>query len=146
MNDASLPLLRQAVVADIPGIWTVRYSVTENTLTPGRISDEDCRREIEDTGRGWVVVKDGKIQAFAIGNAQTGNVWAMFVHPEAQCRGFGSQLHDAMLAWFRTQPVRRLWLTTGATTKARSFYERRGWHCVGPSGATEVRYERDNAA
>ena len=146
MNDAPLPLLRQAIVADIPGIWKVRYSVTENTLTPGRISDEDCRREIEDTGRGWVVVNDGQIQAFAIGNGQTGNVWAMFVHPEAQGRGFGSQLHDAMLAWFRTQPVRRLWLTTGATTKARSFYERRGWHCVGSAGTTEVRYERENAA
>ena len=41
--------LRQAVAADIPGIWEVRYAVTENTLTPGRISDEDVRAAIEDS-------------------------------------------------------------------------------------------------
>lgn len=145
-NDASRALLRQAVAADIPAIWKVRYSVTENTLAPGVLTDEDCRREIEDTGRGWVVEEHGEIEAFAIGNAQTGNVWAMFVRPQAQGKGFGSRLHETMLAWFRTQPVRRLWLTTGTTTRARAFYERRGWVYVGPSGADEVRYERDNAA
>jgi hypothetical protein len=47
------PHLRQATAADIPGIWEVRYSVTENTLTPGRISDEEVRESIEDTGCGW---------------------------------------------------------------------------------------------
>jgi GNAT superfamily N-acetyltransferase len=138
--------LRQAVVADLPGIWKVRYAVTENTLTPGRLSDEDCRREIEDTGRGWVVEVDGVIQAFAIGNSQTGNVWALFVHPQAQGLGFGKQLHEAMLAWFLSQPVRRLWLTTGTGTKAQAFYERMGWQRVGESSADEVRYERDNVA
>ena len=48
-------ILRQATIADTPGIWDGRYSVTENTLTRGRLSDEGVRREIEDTGRGWVI-------------------------------------------------------------------------------------------
>ena len=34
----------------MPGLWEVRYSVTENTLTPGRISDEELLRAIEDDG------------------------------------------------------------------------------------------------
>ena len=50
-----LASLRQATIADIPNIWDVRQSVTENTLTRDRLSDEGVRREIEDTGRGWVI-------------------------------------------------------------------------------------------
>ena len=65
-------ILRQATAADAPGIWGVRYSVSENMLTHGRLSDEDLRSEIEDTGRGWVIDDDGQIKAFAIGNARSG--------------------------------------------------------------------------
>jgi len=128
----------------MPGIWNVRYAVTENTLTRGRISDEDLRESIEDTGRGWVIDVDGVIEGFAIGNARTGNVWALFVDPKAQGKGYGSMLHDTMIVWFRTQPVDTLWLSTGITTRARVFYERHGWTCVGPYGSDEVRYERSN--
>ncbi|HXJ83133.1 MAG TPA: GNAT family N-acetyltransferase [Candidatus Methylomirabilis sp.] len=132
-------------MADIPGISVVRYAVTENTLTPGRISDDEVRRALEETGRGFIVEENHQIQAFAIGIAESGNVWALFVHPRAQGRGLGSALHDAMLSWFRAQPVPRLWLTTGASTAARGFYERRGWSCVGAGEPGEVRYERENA-
>jgi GNAT superfamily N-acetyltransferase len=136
--------LRPAVAADLPGLWDVRYAVTENTLARGRISDDELRRSIEDTGRGWVIDVDGRIQAFAIGIAATGNVWALFVHPSAQSRGYGTRVHAAMIDWFRTQPVDLLWLTTGTHTRARAFYDRQGWHCVGPGGDGEVRYERRN--
>lgn len=138
--------LRQAVVADIPGIWDVRYSVVENTLTPGRITDEDVRVSIEETGRGWVIEDDGKIVAFAVGNAETGNVWALFVRPEAQGKGYGTRLHSAMIDWFRGQSIGKLWLSTGTDTKARKFYEKNGWVCVGPYGVDEVKYEQPNAA
>lgn len=140
------PMLRQAVAADIPGIWEVRYSVAENTLTPGRISDEEVRAAIEDSGRGWVIEEEGRIEAFAVGNARTGNVWALFVRPHAQGRGHGTRLHAALIAWFRTQSPDRLWLSTGTGTRAREFYDKNGWVCVGPCGTDEVRYERANAA
>jgi GNAT superfamily N-acetyltransferase len=143
MSDSQL---RQATAADIPGIWEVRYAVTENTLTPGRISDEEVRKSIEDTGRGWVIEEGGRIQAFAVGIAKTGNVWALFVRPYAQGQGYGSRLHAAMIEWFRAQPIDRLWLSTGTTTKAREFYDRNGWEVVGPYGSDEVKYERPNAA
>ena len=142
----SRPHLRQATAADIPGIWEVRYSVTENTHTPGRISDEEVRGSIEDTGCGWVIEEAGRIEAFAVGIAKTGNVWALFVRPDSQGRGHGTRLHAAMIEWFRKQPIDRLWLSTGTTTKAREFYDKNGWACVGPYGSDEVRYERANAA
>ena len=137
-------VLREAHRNDIPGMWTVRYAVTENTLTPGRISDEEFRREIEDTGKGWVIDVDGRIRAFASCNARTGNIWALFVHPEAEGRGYGGRLHAAMLEWLRTQPVDRLWLTTDAQSRACGFYERRGWQRTGITDTGEVRFERDN--
>lgn len=139
-----MPTLRQATPADMPGIWEVRYSVTENTLAPGRISDEELRAALQDTGRGWVVDCDGRIEGFAIGMGQTGHLWALFVRPAAQGQGHGAWLHAALLEWFRTQPVDVLWLSTGVDTRARGFYERHGWRCVGASGADEVRYERTN--
>ena len=46
--------LRQATIADIPNIWDVRQSVTETTLTRGRLAAKDVRHEIEDTRRGRV--------------------------------------------------------------------------------------------
>lgn len=135
------PILRQATRDDIAAIWVVRYAVTENTLTPGRISDEDVRREIEDTGRGWVIEEEGVIVAFAIGNVQSGNIWALFVTPTAQGRGYGTLLHEAMIPWLNGQAQRRLWLTTGSDTKSRAFYEGLGWKAVGATDKGEIRYE-----
>lgn len=137
-------VLREANRTDIPGMWKVRYAVTENTLTPGRLSDEDVRREIEDTGKGWVIEVDGCIRAFASCNAHTGNIWALFVHPETEGLGYGGRLHAAMLHWLRTQPIDRLWLTTDAHSRACGFYERRGWQRVGITETGEVRFEREN--
>ena len=138
-------VLRQATMADAGAIWRVRYSVGENTLTPGRISNEDLRRELEDTGRGWVIEVDGSVEAFAIGNALSGNIWALFVLPEAQGRGYGSRLHDVMVGWLRERNVPLLWLTTGHTTRACGFYERRGWRRVAILSDGQARYELPGA-
>jgi GNAT superfamily N-acetyltransferase len=135
--------VRQAVASDIPAIWDIRYAVTENTLAPGRISDEEVRQHLEDCGRGWVAEIDGKVQGFAIGHRESGNVWALFVHPRAQGCAVGTRLHDIMLAWFRDQPIATLWLDTGTQGRACAFYERNGWHvCHEHDG--QRRYERDN--
>ena len=87
-------MLRAARASDIPAIQRVRASVKENRLVSTIITDEDVRTAIEDTGRGWIVEKDGEVVAFAIGNAITGNIWALFVRPEHEGRGYGRQLHD----------------------------------------------------
>lgn len=137
-------VIRPACRNDMRGIWEVRYAVAENTLTPGRISDEELRRSLEEDGRGWVAEEGERIIGFAIG-LNDGNVWALFVHPRAEGRGIGSSLHARLLAWFAQQPLQRLWLSTGADTRARRFYEARGWQYAGPYGSEEVRLERRNA-
>src|SRR6186997_2147592 len=94
-------MLRPARAADIPAIQQVRASVKENRLVSTIITDDDVRTAIEDSGRGWIVEQDGKVVAFAIGNAISGNIWALFVRPEYEGRGYGRQLHDTMVAWLR---------------------------------------------
>jgi GNAT superfamily N-acetyltransferase len=138
--DTMAALLRQALFYDLPGIWRVRFAVTENTLAPGVLSDEDVIEHLQVLGRGWVMEIDERIIGFSIGNAQTGNIWALFVDPEHQGRGYGKQLHDVMIRWLWSQGLQELWLTTGPGTRAQRFYELHGWRFAGID-AGEARYE-----
>ncbi|HEU5133568.1 MAG TPA: GNAT family N-acetyltransferase [Steroidobacteraceae bacterium] len=134
-------MLRQAVAADIPGIQRVRASVRENRLVSTVISDEDVRDAIERDGRGWVVELQHEIVAFAIGNAKSGNIWALFVHPDHERRGHGRRLHDAMLDWLWAQGLGRLWLTTEPDSRAQGFYEAAGWSLTGRTASGELQFE-----
>ena len=135
-------MLRQAVASDIPGIQRVRRSVRENRLISTVVSDEDVREAIETTGRGWVIEAQGGVVAFAIGHAGTGNIWALFVHPDHERRGYGRLLHDTMIGWLWSQGLEQLWLTTEPGTRAERFYEAAGWQRVGPTDSGELRFER----
>ena len=125
-------ILRQALRSDAPDLWRVRYAVRENTLTPGRISDDELFAQIEVTGRGWIVEVEGEagpnIVGFAIGDAKTASIWALFVDPAHEGLGYGSALHGEMLTWMWAQGLRTLWLHTAPGTRAESFYRRAGWH------------------
>jgi GNAT superfamily N-acetyltransferase len=134
--------LRQALRAHVPDIQRVRRAVKENRLTTSVVTDEDVVEAIEHTGRGWVVEDDGRIVGFAIGNARTGNVWALFVDPDHEGRGHGRRLHDAMVAWLWAQGLTRLWLTTGAETRAARFYAAAGWRLAGTEPNGELLFER----
>jgi len=134
-------VLRQAMSSDIPGIQRVRHRVRENRLVSTRISDEDVLESIERTGRGWIVEVEGEVVGFAIGNVLTGNIWALFVDPDHERRGFGRMLHDAMTEWLWSRGVERLWLTTEPGTRAQKFYEAAGWRFAGVTSRGEHRYE-----
>ena len=135
-------MLRQAIAADIPSIQRVRHSVRENRLVSTTIRDDQVRDAIELTGRGWVIESAGEVLAFAVGNATNGNIWALFVDPDHERRGYGRLLHDTMVAWLRSQGLTRLWLTTEPNTRAQRFYEAAGWQRIGPTQSGELRYER----
>jgi GNAT superfamily N-acetyltransferase len=119
----------------------VRLAVRENRLTTAAITEADYVPAITTTGRGWVVECDGEIVAFAVGNRDSGNVWALFVHPDHEARGYGRQLHDALLDWLWSQGLNKLWLTTEPGTRAQGFYETRGWRRAGQNQRGEIRFE-----
>lgn len=118
----------------------VRMAVRENRLTSTLIVEADYVPAIETSGRGWVIEREGEIVAFAVGNAVTGNIWALFVHPDHERRGYGRRLHDAMVDWLWTRRLDTLWLTTQPATRAQSFYAAAGWREAGRADG-EVRYE-----
>jgi GNAT superfamily N-acetyltransferase len=133
--------LRPATRADVSGMQRVRGAVRENRLVSCVISDADVADAIERTGRGWVVEVDSRVIAFAVGNAETGNIWALFVDPDCEGRGYGRQLHDAMIAWLWSRGLRRLWLSTEPGTRAERFYLAAGWQRSETLPSGEILFE-----
>ena len=119
----------------------VRLAVRENRLTSGVIGEADYVPAIEASGRGWVIVEHGEVRGFAVGNAVSGNIWALFVDPAHEGRGFGRRLHEAMVQWLFAQGLPLLALGTEAHTRAQRFYEAAGWRRTGPGERGEVAFE-----
>ncbi|HWO36094.1 MAG TPA: GNAT family N-acetyltransferase [Candidatus Acidoferrum sp.] len=133
-------VLRQAMRDDLTELLRVRYAVSENR--PSRIiPDSQVIEALEVTGRGWVIELDGVIAAFAIGNAVTGSIFALFVDPSHQGHGFGRRLHDTVVEWLWSRGLDRIWLNTQPGTQAQLFYERLGWLCRGTAESGQLRLE-----
>jgi GNAT superfamily N-acetyltransferase len=136
-------ILREARCEDIAAIQRVRHSVRENRLVSRKIDDAEVQRYLELLGRGWVVEVNGEVVAFAIGDATIGNIWALFVDPDHERRGYGRRLHDVMVEWLWTQGLEHLWLTTEAGTRAEGFYRAAGWRHAGRTPHGELTFVLD---
>jgi uncharacterized membrane protein len=64
-----------------------------------------------------------EVVAFAVANATSGNIWALFVHPDHERRGYGRLLHDTMVSWLWATGLERLLLTTEPGTRAHMTLE-----------------------
>lgn len=103
-------ILRQAVRSDLPGLFRVRHAVSENRLFLLTMPDDQLIEALETTGRGWVIELDGVVVAFAIGDALTGGISALFVDPPHRGHGYGRRLHDTVVEWLWSQGHDRVWL------------------------------------
>jgi len=92
-------VLRQAIRSDLSDLIRVRYAVSENRPASLSIPEDQVIEAIETTGRGWVIELDGVIVAFAIGDALTGSIWALFVDPRHRGQGYGRRLHETVVEW-----------------------------------------------
>ena len=136
-------ILRRATQSDIPAMQRVRLAVRENALSnPNRITEADYLAALEDLGRTWVVEVDGEIAAFATGY-KAGSIWALFVHPDHEGRGYGNALHSTLVTWLWSLGHTRLWLTTSPGTRAERFYIARGWQPCGIVPGGDLRLELD---
>ena len=124
----------------IANMHRVRLAVRENRLTTTVITPADCVSAIEATGRDWVIVEHGDVRGLAVGNAATGDIWALFVDPAYEGRGFGRRLHDAMVQWLFAQGLPRLRLGTAARTRSVST-RAQPWRCTGSGERGEVAFE-----
>jgi GNAT superfamily N-acetyltransferase len=135
-------VIRQATREDIPGMHLVRRAVRENPLRSDVIREEHYVPAIETTGRGWVAEVGGTVVAFAVGNSETGNIWALFVHPDHEGKGCGTALQGVMVQWLFAQGLTRLHLGTAPGTRAQAFYEATGWKFTGIDRHGDAAYER----
>jgi GNAT superfamily N-acetyltransferase len=134
--------IRPATLTDIPQIQIVRNAVTENMLSdPNLVTDSDCANFITNRGKGWVCVINESVVGFSIVDLQENNIWALFVHPEFEKKGIGSQLHDVMLNWYFEQTPKTVWLGTSPNTRAEIFYSKKGWQAIGRHGKNEIKFE-----
>jgi GNAT superfamily N-acetyltransferase len=119
----------------------VRLAVRENALSdPNRITDSDYLAALDELGRTWVVETTDEIAAFATGY-KSGSIWALFVHPDHEGRGYGKALHSAVVTWLWSLGHKRIWLTTAAGTRAERFYLSQGWQSCGTVPGGDIRLE-----
>ena len=139
-------IFREAEVKDIPQMQIVRNAVKENTLSnPALVTDSDVEDYITRRGRGWVCEINELIVGFAIADLIDKNIWALFVHPDAEGKGVGKQLHDRMMNWYFSQTDETVWLSTSPGTRAEIFYKMQGWKEAGVYGKGELKFEMKKA-
>jgi L-amino acid N-acyltransferase YncA len=158
--------IRPATLADADGIadvqsrtWLTAY---EGIVAPEKMAERIAERParwrtlLAQGTPTWVAEEDGRIVGIMSAGAsrdadagpETGELWMLYVVPEAQRRGIGARLHDEALDRLRSLGYREatLWVFA-ANAGGRAFYERVGWaHDFGPPRedlwAPEVRYHR----
>lgn len=119
--------IRSATVADVPQIMAIRFAVQENRLSdPNKVTAQLCCDYLDALGHGWVCEDAGQIIGFSYA-AREGSIWALFVLPEHEGRGAGSQLLDAAVKWLFAEGHHEIWLGTGINTRAERFYAAQGW-------------------
>ena len=138
--------IRPAVPADIDGISDVRHAVIENAQTREQlaalgITAQSVADSLVRERRGWVAEETGRIVGFAIADGATASLFALFVQPGHERRGTGRRLLEVAVRWLWDQGLERLWLTTGAGTRAVGFYQSAGWICTGSDRDGDLRFE-----
>ena len=134
--------IREAKIEDIKQIQVVRNSVVENKLSdPSVVTDEICTNFITERGKGWVCEVENQIVGFCIVDFIENNIWALFLMPEFENKGYGILLHNTMLDWYFKQTKTSVWLGTTPKTRAEGFYRKLGWIEIGNHSKGEIKFE-----
>lgn len=140
-------IFREARIEDIQSLHRVRLAVRENALTnPASITESDYDDFLTLRGKGWLCEVDRVVVGFAIIDTKDDNIWALFVHPDFERRGIGSELQRLMLDWHFGRSEKKLWLGTAPNTRAERFYRSSGWLEVGRRENGEAEFEMTRAA
>lgn len=128
--------LRPAQPTDTETLFDIRCSVVENhqsreELTNLGVTTQSIQEMIE--GGDYITTiaeEDGQPVGFSMAQISEGYVFACFVRPEFEGKGFGRALMDAAEAGLRQKGVRKAWLSTGqeAGLRAIGFYSHLGWY------------------
>jgi len=138
--------IRAATPDDIDGLFHVRTSVRENTLTCEELEEMGITKAavtamIQNSPSAWVAAEDQKIVGFSMIIPEDACLFAAFVLPEYEKRGIGKQLVQAAEeALFQQHAV--IWLETGKNTRAAGFYRHTGWGNETAADDGDIRLEK----
>lgn len=143
-------VLRAATADDVPALFAVRTSVRENhldlaALAARGVTPASMAAMIADDGaHAWVIETGHEVVAFSMADARTGTVFALFVRPGAEGRGYGRALLRAAEEWLFGAGWATIRLQTGREPhfRAHRLYRAAGWTLVGPADHGDVRYEK----
>jgi ribosomal protein S18 acetylase RimI-like enzyme len=134
-------MIRPARVADIEAMHRIRLAVRENRLAdPSRVGPEGYRCRLDPPGVSLVAESNGRVVGFAVGDAESASIWALFVDPPFEGHGTGRLLHDALVASLFAKGLTELHLSTDSGTRAERLYRRAGWQPGGETKDSEVSY------
>ena len=127
-------MIRNATEADIARLVEIRGAVRENQLRdPSRVTIEDYRWFIANPGI-FVWEEEGRIVGFSAADPRDGSIWALFMDPAFEGRGFARLLLERACQVLQAAGCDRMWLTTSPGTRAEKFYRKAGWRVAGLAG------------
>ncbi|MCB5174735.1 GNAT family N-acetyltransferase [Microvirga lenta] len=146
--------IRPATLGDIPALFAIRTAVRENHMTlaalaaAGVTPDSVAELLRSEDAATWIGLWDGEPAAFAMARSDQGDVFALFVRPEMEGRGFGGRLLALAESWLASRGAESAWLLTGGEPglKAARFYAARGWLVEGREPDGQLRFTKRLAA
>lgn len=123
--------IRPALVSDVPDLFAVRTSVSENHLSIEQlaqmgITEEAVAGMIASSPCAWVAIVDDRLVGFSMIDMDEASLFAAFVFPTHEGRGLGRKLVLAAEEKL-FERHEEIWLETGKNTRALGFYHRLGW-------------------
>lgn len=142
--------IRPAAIADIPTLFAIRTAVRENHMSMSELAaagvTPDAVAELLTSGdaAAWIGLCEGKPSGFSMVRLGEGDVFALFVLPDAEGRGLGSLLLAEAEKWLAFCGVETAWLLTGGEPglRAASFYASRGWRLAGRERDGQLRFTK----
>lgn len=138
--------IRPAETGDVPGIFHVRTSVSENLLSMDELAERGITpsaiaRMIAAEPCAWVADLSGTVVGFSMIDTAEASLFAAFVLPSHAGKGIGRQLVTVAEArLLALHPV--CWLETGKATRAAGFYRSMGWGHETDLGGGNIRLEK----
>jgi len=128
-------VIRRASAADVEALFEIRTSVFENLMTRRELAKVGVTPEAVynllqgDRAIAFIAVRGERALGFSMARADIGDIFALFVKPEAQGAGLGSRLLAEAERWLAAKNLRSAWLVTGDESGSRAalFYEKHGW-------------------
>ncbi len=131
--------IRPAVASDAAACVDLRGRTRENAVPAARlaaigVTASSWAADVDDgTLAGVVAERDGVLVGYCFGAPATGEIVVLAVLPDAEARGLGRRLLDAVVDGLARAGHRRLFLgcSSDPSCRAHGFYRHLGWRSTG---------------